>query len=535
MTTRLQARALGLAFLLVGCAAIVASAGEPTPAILRIGNGAEPESLDPQRATTVASGNVLRDLDEGLTALGADGVIVPAAAESWSVDEAGRQWIFRLRAGLRWSNGDALVAEEFAAALRRVVDPATASGYAALLAPIDQAREIVAGRAALDTLGVDAPDPRTLRIRLATPAPYLPALLSHPATFPIHRASLAQYGADFARAGRRVSNGAYRLVSWELQSQLRLERNPYYWNDAHTAIAAVDYLPTEDASSEVKRYRAGELEITATIPTVQAPQLRATLGTQVHVAPYLGSYFYGYNLTRAPFAGQPALRRALSMVVDRELIATKVLNGLAVASDHLVPPGIAGYDAQQPEWAAWPLPRRIAEAQRLLADAGYSVARPLEVEIRYNTQDDNKRIAVVIAAMWKQRLGVRATLVNEEWKVFLQNRRARRITQAFRNTWIADFADPVGFLDLFRRAHPRNDSGYDNPAYDALLDDAATEPDAGRRARQLEAAEMLLLDDAAIVPIYSYASKHLVSPRVSGWQDNRLDWHYTKDLRLEPR
>jgi oligopeptide transport system substrate-binding protein len=266
---------------------------------------------------------------------------------------------------------------------------------------------------------------------------------------------------------------------------------------------------------------------------VQAPSLRTTLGTQVHVAPYLGSYFYGYNLTRAPFAGQAALRRALSMVVDRELIASKLLNGLAVASNHLVPPGIAGYQVQQPEWVAWPLARRVSEAQRLLAVAGYTEARPLEVEIRYNTQDDNKRIAVVIAAMWKQRLAVRARLVNEEWKVFLQNRRARRVTQAFRNTWIADFDDPVGFLDLFRRAHPRNDSGYDNPAYDAALDVAAAESDAGRRATQLEAAERTLLDDAAILPIYTYTSKHLVSPRVLGWQDNRLDWHYTKDLRLD--
>ncbi|GAC1632256.1 MAG: ABC transporter substrate-binding protein [Nevskia sp.] len=499
---------------------------------LRIGNGGEPETLDPQRASGVSTGNVVRDLYEGLTAIAPSGEAIPAAAERWSVDAGGLSWTFTLREALRWSNGEPLTAEDFVRGLRRTVDPATGSGFAGMLAILVNARAIVGGRLPAAQLGVEAVDARTLRIRLAAPAPYLPGLLSHPSTFPIHGPSLEKYGRDFARPGRLVSNGAYRLAEWTVQARVVLERNPAYWNDARTGIDRVVYYPTEDLNSELKRYRAGELDISSAIPTAQAPWIRAKLGAELHVARYLGSYFYGYNLTRPPFKDQPLLRQALSMAVDRELIADKLLHGLALPAYGWVPPGVAGYTPQKPAWSEWPRARRLAEAQRLYAAAGYSAAHPLQVEIRYNTQDDNKRIAVVVAAMWKQALGVEVSLVNEEWKVFLQNRRLRQLTQAFRSSWIGDYDDASAFAEILRSTHGRNDSGYVSPAYDALLDTAAQEPDAARRRAALEAAERLVLADAPILPIYYYASKHLVKPRVEGWQDNILDYHYSKDLRL---
>lgn len=220
------------------------------------------------------------------------------------------------------------------------------------------------------------------------------------------------------------------------------------------------------------------------------------------------------------------------MAIDRTVIADKVLHGLAVPAWTLVPPGAGNHRPQAPEWASWPRAQREAEARLLYAQAGYSDERPLTVEIRYNTSDDHKRIAVVMAAMWKQVLGVRARLANEEWKVFLHNRRQRKTTEAFRNTWIGDSDDAHGFLELFVSTHPRNDSGYRNADYDALLDAAAVAADADRRRATLESAERLLLEDAPLLPIHFYTSKHLVKPRVKGWKDNPLDWHYSKDLSL---
>lgn len=361
------------------------------------------------------------------------------------------------------------------------------------------------------------------------------SLLSHPSTFPIHRPSLQRWGRDFARPGRLVSNGAYSLESWTPQSSIRLKRNRYYWNDAQTAIDTVVYRPSEDSNTELKRYRASELDVTYEIPLQQAPWLRQNYGRDLHVAGYLGTYFYGFNCSRPPFKDNPKLRRALALAVDRQVIVDKVMNGLALPSYSLLPPGLSGYTPQRPVWADWSREQRLAEARRLYAEAGYSAQRPLEVELRYNTHEDHKRIATVVAAMWKQWLGVRTRLLNEEFKVFIQNRNLRKITQLFRAVWIADYDDPTAFTDILHSNHGQNDMAYNNSEYDSLLAQAAAEVDPSLRRGHLAQAEQLLLRDQPVLPIYTYTSKHLVKPWVQGWQDNPLDIHYSKDLRVVGR
>jgi oligopeptide transport system substrate-binding protein len=501
---------------------------------LRLGNGAEPETLDPQRSESLSSGNILRDLYEGLTGLAADGSVVPAAAASWEVSADGLQYSFHLRPQARWSNGDPLTADDFVAGLRRSADPATGSRYAQVLSPIENAEAVSAGRLPPERLGVTALDAHTLVIHLQGPTPYFPGLLIHPATFPIHRPSLQTWGRAFARPGRLVGNGAYRLQDWVMQSRVTLQRNPYYWNDAQTSIGTVIYYPTEDLSSELQRYRAGELDSTDAIPMSQARWVRQRFGAELHLAPYLGSFWYGYNLSRPPFKDDPQLRVALSMAIDRELIAAKLLQGAALPAYGLVPPGTWNYTPQSPPWAAWPREQRLAEARRLYAAAGYGADHPLQLELRFNTQDDNRRIATVIAAMWKQGLGVETRLVNEEWKVFLQNRRQRLQTQVFRGAWIGDYDDASAFADILRSFDGKNDEAYASTAYDALLQQAQQQPDAAQRRSLLEQAERLMLGDMPILPIYYYESKHLVKPYVAGWQDNPLDIHYSKDLKVLP-
>lgn len=500
--------------------------------ILRAGNGTEPATLDPHKSEGVSDANILRDLYEGLMSISPVGEVIPGAAQSWEISADGREYRFHLRESARWSNGDAVTAEDFAFALRRSADPRTASNYSQILAPIENAEAVTRGALPPSALGVEALDAHTLRIRLIAPTPYFLGLLSHSTTYPLHRPSFQEYGAGFSRPGRLVSNGAYRLSEWVVQSQVTLLRNTHYWNNAVTTIDKVIYYPTEDLNSELKRYRAGELDYTYEIPLVQANWIRQHFGRELRIATYAGTYYYGFNLTRPPFKNNPALRKALALVVDRDVIVNKVLNGVAKPAYGWVPPGISHYTPQLPEWATWPRERRLAEARRLYAEAGYSAQKPAEIEIRYNTHEDHKRIATVIAAMWKQALGVRATLVNEEFKVFLNNRNLRRVTQAFRASWIADYDDASAFLDILHSAHGQNDSGYHDPGYDALLAQAAREPDAQRRREMLQSAERRLLEDGPILPIYFYASKHLVKPWIEGWQDNVLDYHYSKDLRI---
>ncbi|MES2883450.1 MAG: peptide ABC transporter substrate-binding protein [Pseudomonadota bacterium] len=519
--------------LLLHCgAATAAELAPPAQQVLHQGNGAEPNSLDPHRSEGVSANNIARDLFEGLTGISPKGEVVPAAAESWRISDDGLRHTFTLRDGLLWSDGSPLTAEDFAEGLKRSIAPATGNTFAQMLSAIEQADAILKGLQPPAALGVTAPDAHTLVIHLRAPTPYLLGLLSHPSTFPVHRPSLAQWGRDFARPGRLVSNGAYQLKDWVVQSHVELLRNPRYWNNAATVVERVVYHPSEDISSELKRYAADEFDTTYEIPLVQAGALRARYGSELHIAPYFGSYYYGFNLSKPPFKNNPKLRRALSMAIDREVIVGKVMNGVALPAYSYVPAGMWNYTPQLPTWAAWSRERKLSVARQLLGEAGYGPGNPLTVELRYNTHDDHKRIAVVVAAMWKQWLGVETRLINEEFKVFLQNRKQHEVTQVFRSAWISDYDDATSFLDLPTSTHGRNDSVYRNPAYDALLQQAAVTADVAARRALLEQAERLLLADLPVLPIYTYVSKHLVKPWVAGWQDNAYDYHYSKDLRV---
>jgi oligopeptide transport system substrate-binding protein len=377
--------------------------------------------------------------------------------------------------------------------------------------------------------GAEAADAHTLHVRLRAPAAHLPALLSHPAAFPVHATNRA--GAAFA-PGTLAGNGAWRLAEWVAHARIVLERNAHYHGRAGVAVDRVVFHPIESPGSELKRYRAGELDWTDTIPASQARWIRQELGAELHVAPYLGTYFYGFNLTRPPFAGNPALRRALALAVDRETLASSILATGERPAYSWVPPGISGYTPQAPEWAGWPPEQRLAEARRLYAEAGYSTARPLEVELRYNTGDNHKRVALAVSWMWRQALGVRTKLVNEEYKVFLQNRRSRLHTQLFRADWIGDYDDAATFAERMHSGSGLNDTGYASARYDALVDQAAAEPDVARRRTLLEQAEQVLIEDLPVLPLYFYVSKHLVKPYVSGWQPNIMDHHYSRYFRI---
>lgn len=516
---------------------ITSATAGATGVTLRKGNGPEIESLDPHKVEGVSAGNVVRDLFEGLVAESPDGSLVPGAAESWTVSENRLAYTFTLRANARWSNGDIVRAEDFVAGLRRSIDPATGSHYSQILAPIENAEDIVAGKLPPERLGVEAVDARTLTIRLKGPTPYLLGLLVHSSTFPIHRASIAEHRSQFAQPGNLVSNGAYRLLERVLQSHVLLERNPFYWDDANTQIDRVKYVNTEDLNSEFKRFRAGELDWTYEVPASQRDWIWRNMRDSYHAHTYLGVYYYGINLTQPPFKNNPKLRHALSLAIDRNIIVDKVLGLGEKPAETWVPPGVTGHRGATVPWVEWNRERRLAHARKLYAEAGYSATQPARVEIRYNTHDNHKKVATAVAAMWTQWLGVEVQLINEEWKAYLQSRRLKARTQVFRAGWIGDYNDANSFLEILHSAHGLNDSGYANTAYDALLEKAAVEVDPTRRAQWMQDAEALLLQDLPVIPIYFYVTKRLVSPRVQGWQGNIMDHHATRYLRLidEPR
>lgn len=510
--------------------------GSPAPEVLaeeqaiRRGNGAEPETLDPHLAQGVASARILRDLFEGLTTESADGELVPGSALRWNISRDARTYTFYLRRDLTWSNGDPLTADDFVFSLQRALNPKTASIAARTLLPIQNAREVLAGELPVEDLGISLLDEFTMQITLTGPTPYFLGLLASPVAFPVHRGNVEAFGDQFFLPGNLVSNGAYVFKAWTPRVSIELEKNPNYRESGSTLIERVFYLPTEDRAAEVKQFRAGELDWTNEVPNNQFRWLQKNYPDELVVSPWMGSYFFGFNLTQEPFIDNPSLRMALILAIDRQIITEKVTQFGEQPSFALVPPGIDGYVPFSPEYADWLQEEREHEARRLYEQAGYSEDNPLRVEIRYNTSDNNKKIALAIASMWKQVLGVNATLVNEEFRVFLQNREQKVITQVFRAGWISDYNDPYSFLELFRTGHGRNDYGYSNSTFDALLDQVGTERVRARRERLMFEAERVLMSDHVIIPIYTYVTKRLVNRHVRGWQNNVMDHHPTRNM-----
>jgi ABC-type oligopeptide transport system substrate-binding subunit len=492
----------------------------------------DPETLDHHKARSTQAAEVIRDLGEGLTGYSAAGELVPAAAASWEIAEDGLTYTFYLRQEARWSNGESVTAHDFVAGMRRLVNPATAGVYAEMLVALENADGIVSGDIPVSMLGVEATDDYTLVLRLVQPTPYLLGLLSHPSTFPVNRGALEAHGDTFARPGKLVSNGAYRLDAWVPGSIVSLKRNEHYWNNAGTAIDAVNYHVIVQDRSELNRYRAGELHITSTVPAESFAQIRGEYGEQLHVAPYLGVYYYGFNLSKEPFRDSLALREALSMAIDRDELAQSVLGRGETAAYSWVPPGVNNYSPSQIGFVALDKAEREQLARARYKEAGYGETQPLEIEIRYNTGDLHRKIAVAVQAMWRDVLGVEATLVNEEFQVLLSNMREAEITQVFRASWMGDYNDAHTFLSVLQGGSPANMPRYASEQYDDLMERAAAHVDPARRRAYLEQAERVMLSDHPVIPLYVYVSKHLVRPEVAGWGDNVLDYHYSQHLSL---
>ncbi len=485
-------------------------------------------SLDPSISTDVPAAHVLDDLFEGLTRLDQRGEPVPGMAASWQTSADGRAWTFHLREAY-WSNGDPVRAADFVYAWRRTVDPATASDYAQALAPVAHALDISEGRLPVSELGISAPDARTVRVLLNAPTPYLLSLLTKSYTYPQYQPAVRAHGEDWVRPEYIVSNGAFVLREHVIGGRVTLARNPRYWDAAHVRLQQVVYLPL-DRAVQTSRFFAGELMFTDSFSAEQTAWLRARLGEQVVSAPYLGNFVLGLNAQRAPFAGNRNLRMALTLGVDRETLVRYVRQGLYQPAWTPVPP-LPGYRAPVPGWAQLPAAARHVLAQRYYAAAGYSRQRPLRLELHYPTDSDNRRTYEAVAAMWRANLGAEVEIYNEEFRVQLNERHLKKLA-LFHYAWIGDYPDPYTFLQLFQTGFGYNDGGYSNPRYDALLAAAGAEADGARRLQLLAQAEAILNDDVACIPLYYYATRHLIKSYVRGWTSNIQDRNLSQYMYL---
>lgn len=487
-----------------------------------INNGAEPSSFDPHKSEGVPEAQVSYQLLEGLVTRDSDGNIIPGVAESWQNTPDFKLWTFNLRKDAKWSNGEPVTAHDFVFSLKRLGDPKTASPYSSYLnyLQLENAQDIIDGKKSPDELGVKALDDYTLQLTLSNSVPYLVNMMTHQTMLPVPRVVVEKFGDAWVKKENYVGNGAYKLADHVINEKIVFERNPLYWNDKETVITKATFLPIENASTDVQRYRAGDLQITNYhLPPELFPTLKKEIPNEVFVTKTLSTYFYEMNLEKAPF-NDVRVRKALNLALDRRILTDKVLGQGQTPTYVFTPPYIAEGDRiQQPEYAKLDRKERNAQAVKLLEEAGFTKANPLKFTLLYNTNESHKKIAVAVQSILKKNtLGlVDVKLENKEWKTYLDARRNGNYDVA-RAGWAADYNQASTFGKYFLSNSSNNTARYKNPAYDAAINAAYNEQSAEGRAAAYANAEAILAQDFAIIPMYNYVNPRLVKPFVKGYE-----------------
>jgi oligopeptide transport system substrate-binding protein len=535
MNRRVRAAcALLAALVLGGCMSAGAYFGgttAPDEQTLVIGNESEPRSVDPHKTAGVPEANIMLNIYDCLTTYDPETALpIPNLATSWEQNADASVWTFHLRANATWTDGKPITAEDFVYSWRRIANPATASPYANLLYYIKNGQKIIEGETA-DTaeLGVRALDPYTLEVTMERPTAFFLAMTPHYAFTAVPRHAIERWGDAWINPDHHVSSGPFRLVARIPYDRVILEKWDGHWDAANVKLKRVILLPVDDQNTAVNLYKANELHVTAgggqAVPRAFVKALKGK--KDFHIHPDYGTYYYSLNVSRPPL-DNVLVRRALNMAIDKRALCEKVLLAGQTPAYNFVPPGTPGYPyptapGYDPE-----------QARKLLAQAGFPGGKGFpKIEIFFNTLESHRQLAEAVQNMWKRELGIPVELNNQEWQVFQDTREKRRCDVA-RDGWIADYLDPNTFLDLFQADTLNNHSGWVDPKYTRMLEDANRTADPARRLELLAQAEGYLLDAMPMVPLYYYSSVKLRKPYVEGWYDNGLDQHPLKFVSINP-
>ncbi|MEE8398289.1 MAG: peptide ABC transporter substrate-binding protein [Desulfobacterales bacterium] len=501
---------------------------------MHIGNGTEPQGLDPHIVTGIPEHNIISSLLEGLVNPNpVDLTPEPGAAESWTVSDDGSVYVFKIRQNAMWSNGDPVTAHDFVYSWMRLLSPGLGAEYAYQMFYLKNGKPFYEGELKdFREVGVKALDDHTLEVQLVAPTPFFLSLLAHYSTFPVHPKTIEAFGnidsrtSQWTRPGNFVGNGPFLLKKWELNKVIVVEKNPAYWNAAIVRLNGIHFHPIDNQLTEERMFRSGQLHKTSTVPSEKIAGYRKNSPELIRISPYLGTYYYLINTLRKPF-DDVRVRRALAMSINRKQIVEKVTKGGQLPAYAFTPPDTLGYT---PEAA---IPYDVEAARKLLAEAGYPGGKNFPgCELLYNTSEGHRKIAVAIQQMWKVALGVEITLVNQDWKVYLSTRKNRNYDIS-RGGWIGDYVDPNTFLDMFLTDGGNNFSGWSNAAYDDLIARAARTIDQEKRYALFQEAERIFLTEVPIIPIYTYTNTTLIHPDVKGWYPNILDQHPYPYVYLE--
>ena len=537
MTKKINILSITLIFL-IGCSENITPVDSGLEQqIYHHGNGSEPQGIDPHIVTGVPEHHILISLCEGLTIpnpnpTGSDGYI-PGTAESWTISDDGKEYIFKLNKNAKWSNGDPVTADDFVWSWKRILTASLGSQYPDMLYYLVGAYEYHNGEIDnFDEVGVKALDSHTLKVNLKNPTPFFIGLLSHYSTWPVHKETVLKHGdiddrnGEWTRPGNFVCNGPFQLKTWELNNKIVVEKNPHYYDASMVRLNEIHYYPVSNVMTEDRMFRAGQLHLTSSMPTQKCPIYIEEKNPNLKIDPYMGTYFYRINTENVTLS-DVRVRKALAYSIDRQLLVDKVTQCGQIPAYSFTPPGSNGY---QPSTE---IPYDPVLAKQLLAEAGYSSDNPFpKLEILFNTNEGHRKVALAIQQMWQNELGIEVELVNQDWKVYLSREMVGDF-QISRAGWIGDYEDPNTFLDLMRPNRGNNKTGWENMDFDALVEKANTINDQEKRYELLNEAEKILIDNMPIIPLYTYVRVYQLSPDVKGFNPHILDHHHPKFIYLE--
>ena len=537
MTKKINILSITLIFL-IGCSENITPVDSGLEQqIYHHGNGSEPQGIDPHIVTGVPEHHILISLCEGLTIpnpnpTGSDGYI-PGTAESWTISDDGKEYIFKLKKNAKWSNGDPVTADDFVWSWKRILTASLGSQYPDMLYYLVGAYEYHNGEIDnFDEVGIKALDSHTLKVNLKNPTPFFIGLLSHYSTWPVHKETVLKHGdiddrnGEWTRPGNFVCNGPFQLKTWELNNKIVVEKNPHYYDASMVRLNEIHYYPVSNVMTEDRMFRAGQLHLTSSMPTQKCPIYIEEKNPNLKIDPYMGTYFYRIN-TENETLSDVRVRKALAYSIDRQLLVDKVTQCGQIPAYSFTPPGSNGY---QPSTE---IPYDPVLAKQLLAEAGYSSDNPFpKLEILFNTNEGHRKVALAIQQMWQNELGIEVELVNQDWKVYLSREMVGDF-QISRAGWIGDYEDPNTFLDLMRPNRGNNKTGWENMDFDALVEEANTINDQEKRYELLNEAEKILIDNMPIIPLYTYVRVYQLSPDVKGFNPHILDHHHPKFIYLE--
>lgn len=504
--------------------------------------GTEPKTLDPQLNTAVDGSIVVSNLFEGLYAESPDGKPVPAVAESAEISEDGTKYIFKLRPDAKWSDGKPVTAKDFVYAWKRGLTPDTAMEYAYQLYYLKNGEKFYNGEVTEDKVGVKALDDHTLEVELEAGTPYFLSLMSFPAYFPL-REDIVKENSNWTLDPKTyISNGPFKLSEINPKENLVLVPNENYWDRKNVKLDELRFDMIVDDKTYLNAFKAGEVDVIDSPPLSEIESLLKS--NEAKVYPYLGTYFYAINVSGnnaqnkeevAKFLGNAKVRRALALAIDKQLIVDKVTKGGQSPAKSFVPNGVVATDGAEFSKESTYLPSNadVALAQTLLAEAGYTNKEDIpKITFTYNTSDAHAMVAQAVQDMWKKNLGVEMELKNEEWAVFQTTRTSKNYDIA-RHGWIADYNDPMTFLDMWVTGGGNNDAGYSNAEYDKYIKEAQMESDPAKRTELLHKAETILMNDMPVIPIYYYTSVVASNPKVKGWVRSPLGGYFYKNAYVE--